>query len=185
VDIPYADNENPRQRLDLYLPLTSKSERPLPLVVFIHGGAFLAGDRKPDPLPGDPCGIRLMLARVASGKYAGASVGYRLSPVATWPAQIQDCKAAIRWLRANARSTGLTRPLRRHGPPPRAGTCGVLGTCGGVGRRWMATGSHIGESSRVAAFVAESGRTDFGAARTRNARRLAAAKLFGGSLPTN
>ncbi len=188
LDIPYADNENPRQRLDLYLPLTSKSERPLPLVVFIHGGAFLAGDRKPDPLPGDPCGIRLMLARVASGKYAGASVGYRLSPEATWPAQIQDCKAAIRWLRANARTYGID--------PARIGVMGtsagghlaaVLGTSGGVAEMDGKLGSHLGESSRVACVVDEYGPTDFLELHGRDNRSpdTPAAKLIGGPLPDN
>ena len=45
VDIPYADTENSRQRLNLLLPKTRCTERPLPVIVYIHGGAWLAGDR--------------------------------------------------------------------------------------------------------------------------------------------
>src|SRR5262245_11128156 len=45
ADVPYAGTDNPRQRLDLLLPKTPKGERPLPVIVYIHGGAWLAGSR--------------------------------------------------------------------------------------------------------------------------------------------
>jgi len=98
-DIPYADNDNPRQTLDLFLPKTRKSDKPLPLVVFIHGGAWMAGSKNG--------GLRMVAPYVESGQYAGASIGYRLSQEAIWPAQIHDCKAAIRWLKANAKKHNL------------------------------------------------------------------------------
>jgi len=46
ADIPYASTDNPRQRLDLFLPKSPEGEGPLPVVVFIHGGAWRAGDRR-------------------------------------------------------------------------------------------------------------------------------------------
>ena len=95
LDLPYAATDNSRQRLDLYLPAKRKVDKPLPIVVFIHGGAWVAGDKRG--------GREMLLPLVESGDYAGVSVGYRLTGEAIWPAQIHDCKAAIRWLRANAK----------------------------------------------------------------------------------
>jgi len=93
-DLAYADTENPRQRLDLFLPRQPAVAGKLPLVVFIHGGGWQKGDRR--------SGLGMLAPLVASGRYAGASIGYRLTDEARWPAQIHDCKAAIRWLRGNA-----------------------------------------------------------------------------------
>jgi len=59
-------------------------------------GGWLAGDK-------DPC----LIARFALRGYAIASIEYRLSGEARWPAQIHDCKAAVRWLRAHAAEHGL------------------------------------------------------------------------------
>lgn len=93
-DLNYAGTTNPAQTLDLLRPKKSRGNRPLPLVVNIHGGAFKAGDKS--------MGVGELIALVSSGEYVGASINYRLSGEARWPAQIHDCKAAIRWLRANA-----------------------------------------------------------------------------------
>ncbi len=154
LDVPYAATENPRQRLDLYVPKAVKNEKPLPLVVFIHGGAFRAGDKR----SGWPMIARL----VTSGEYAGASVGYRLSGEITWPAQIHDCKAAIRWLRANAKKYNVD--------PDRIGVIGtsagghlvaMLGTSGSVAELEGKIGAHTDVSSRVSCVVDEFGPTDF------------------------
>ncbi|MBS0275041.1 MAG: alpha/beta hydrolase [Proteobacteria bacterium] len=87
--------------LDLYLPpakLASPSAG-VPLVVYIHGGAWLAGNRRHNtPFTDFPA----VLASLAARGYAVASLEYRLSGEAKFPAQIQDVKAAIRWLRAHA-----------------------------------------------------------------------------------
>jgi acetyl esterase/lipase len=154
LDIPYAATENPRQRLDLYLPKAPASQKPLPLVAFIHGGAFRAGDKR----TGWPMIARL----VTSGEYAGASIGYRLSGEVTWPAQIHDCKAAIRWLRANAKKYNID--------PDRIGVIGtsagghlvaMLGTSGNVAELEGTLGENRETSSRVACVVDEFGPTDF------------------------
>lgn len=184
-DLPYADTAHPRQRLDLYLP-ESPQTTPLPLVVFFHGGAFLWGNRKPESSPGDPCGLDLLLAMVADGDYAAASVGYRLSPDALWPAQIHDAKAAIRWLRANAADHGLD--------PGRIGVLGtsagghlaaMLGTSSGVASLEGNLGRHLHVSSRVTCVVDEYGPTDFLALHGPDnyAPDTPAAKLIGGPLP--
>ncbi|HYW80844.1 MAG TPA: alpha/beta hydrolase fold domain-containing protein, partial [Thermoguttaceae bacterium] len=98
-DIPYAETDNPRQCLDLYLPKEPASDGPLPVVAWIHGGAWLAGDKRG--------GQGRLAELVAGGNYAGVSIGYRLTGEAIWPAQIHDCKAAIRWIRANAKRYNL------------------------------------------------------------------------------
>ena len=98
ADLRYAD-ASPVQTLDLYLP-HAHAVAPLPLVVVIHGGAFLMGDKRSE--------ITAIPALLERG-YAIASIGYRLSGEATFPAAGQDCKAGLRWLsRACATSTAST-----------------------------------------------------------------------------
>ncbi|MEZ5952001.1 MAG: alpha/beta hydrolase [Planctomycetaceae bacterium] len=88
-DIPYIVAGDDAQRLDLYLPETPP-KAPLPLIVHIHGGGWRSGNKFPCPV----------VPLVGHG-YAVASVEYRFSQQALFPAQIQDCQAAIRWLRAH------------------------------------------------------------------------------------
>ena len=99
LDLSYAGNENPRQKLDLLLPKARVSDERLPVLAYIHGGAFKGGNKRG--------GHRHLMKYVASGKFAGVTIAYRLSGEAIWPAQIHDCKAGIRWIRANAEKYGL------------------------------------------------------------------------------
>jgi acetyl esterase/lipase len=146
ADIAYAGTDNPRQRLNLLLPMTPKDKRPLPVIVYIHGGAWLGGDRSG--------GHGRLAGHVAGGEYAGVSVGYRLTREAIWPAQIHDCKAAIRWIRANAKKHNLD--------PDKIGVMGdsagghlvaMLGTSGGVKDLEGNLGPHKDVSSRVQCVV--------------------------------
>ena len=76
-DVPYVTNGHESQKLDLYLPREGKN---LPLIIRIHGGAWLSGSKdweKPEDF-------------IRNG-YAVASIGYRLSQHAKFPAQIEDC----------------------------------------------------------------------------------------------
>ena len=154
ADISYADNDNPRQKLDLFLPVKRQGTKPLPVLVFIHGGAWKAGNRTD--------GARLLEPFVLSGNYAGVSVGYRLTNEAQWPAQIHDCKAAIRWIRAHAKEHGLD--------PDRIGVWGssagghlvsILGTSGDVPELEGRLGSNLKQSSRVSCVVTFYGPEDF------------------------
>jgi acetyl esterase/lipase len=95
---PYANNDNLRQAVDVYQSL-SPLKTNLPLLIFIHGGGWRSGSKD--------SGIRHLSAYVRSGNYVGATIGYRLSAEAQWPAQIHDCKAAIRYLKANADTFGF------------------------------------------------------------------------------
>ena len=145
-DVAYAGTTNPRQTLDLMLPKTPKGDKPLPVVVNVHGGAWLQGDKSR--------GVGQIMPLVASGEYAGVSINYRLSGEAPWPAQAFDCKAAIRWVRANA--------AKYHLDPDRIGVVGgsagghlvaFLGTSGGVEEVEGDLGPNSGLSSKVRCVV--------------------------------
>src|SRR5262245_44043518 len=90
ANLEYAKVGDKNLLLDLYLP--EKDEGPMPVIVGIYGGAWLAGRKE------QAQGIRL-----AGRGYAVATFNYRLSGEATFPAQIEDCKAVVRWLRASAK----------------------------------------------------------------------------------
>lgn len=95
MGVPYAAT-SPSQTLDLYLPAPTGS--PAPLVVLIHGGAFAMGDSSME--------AQKAQALVDAG-FAVASINYRLSGEALFPAGAQDAKAAVRFLRANAEEYGI------------------------------------------------------------------------------
>jgi len=99
LDLDYAGTNHPRQRLDLFLPEHPVGEGPLPLVIFIHGGAWQSGSKER--------GEARLAPLLETGRYAGAAIGYRLTDEVIWPAQLHDVKAAIRWLQAHAEEYGL------------------------------------------------------------------------------
>jgi arylsulfatase A len=80
--------------LDLFLP--EKQTGPLPVVMWVHGGGWVAGSKENCPL-----------LWLATEGYAVASIDYRLATEAQWPAQMLDCRAAVRWLRSNAKKYNL------------------------------------------------------------------------------
>ncbi|TAH19253.1 MAG: alpha/beta hydrolase [Cytophagales bacterium] len=96
LDVPYA-KLSVSQKLDIYLP--NEGEGNFPVIISIHGGAFKFGDKADGQL--NP-----MLEGLKRG-YAVVSINYRLSGEAIYPAQIQDVKAAIRFIRANAKTYKL------------------------------------------------------------------------------
>lgn len=91
LDIPYC-SQSPLQVLDLYLP--ENAPMPYPLIIHIHGGAFANGNQRED-------NVIPMLRGLKRG-YAVASIQYRRSREALFPAQVWDAKAAVRFLRSNA-----------------------------------------------------------------------------------
>ena len=88
-DLEYARVGDKSLLLDLYLPKDAKG--PFPVVVWVHGGGWKNGSKERCP------GVWL----VEHG-FAVASINYRLTDEGQWPAQIDDCRAAVRWLRKNA-----------------------------------------------------------------------------------
>jgi acetyl esterase/lipase len=145
-DLAYVPGGHERQKLDLYLPPTGSR---WPLVVAIHGGAFRMGDKG-----GEPAG-----AFVARG-FAVAAINYRLSQHAVFPAQIEDCKAAVRWLRANAAQYGYDPDrVASYGASAGGHLAAMLGTAGDVAA--FDVGANPGVSSRVQTVVDFFGPTDF------------------------
>ena len=103
ADIIYSQPLHYRPlRLDLYRPNTRKA--PLPLIVHVHGGAWMTGTKRHGgPIKDFPA----VLAQFAARGFAIASVEYRLDGEAPFPAAIQDVKTAIRFLRFHAREYGI------------------------------------------------------------------------------
>jgi acetyl esterase/lipase len=93
-NLSYGTAHKERNALDLFVP---KSEKPVPLIVWVHGGAWAAGSKD----GGNPA------MKFLEQGYAVAAINYRLSQHAVYPAQIQDCKEAIRFLRAGAKKYNL------------------------------------------------------------------------------
>ncbi|MFK5922974.1 MAG: alpha/beta hydrolase [Verrucomicrobiota bacterium] len=89
-DLEYSRPDSGALLLDLYLP-EKKSKRPLPVVIWVHGGGWKAGSKNRTPA-----------AYLAQHGFAVASINYRLLDVAQWPSQINDCYASVRWLRSQA-----------------------------------------------------------------------------------
>jgi acetyl esterase/lipase len=170
-DLEYVPRGHERQKLDLYLP-----EQPagaLPLVVWIHPGGWQSGSKE-----------QLRALNLTTQGYAVASINHRLLQHALFPAQIHDCKAAIRWLRAHAKDYRVD--------PNRIGVWGsssggtlaaLLGTSGGVKEVEGTEGENLDQSSRVQAVCDWFGPSDVKAlVATNPAAYSAMAKALGSSL---
>ncbi len=143
-DIVYAAYGERKVLLDLYLPKKPSSDK-IPCILVIHGGGWRMGDKTK---------FAAQAAYLADQGFAAACIGYRLLPEVTFPAPIVDCKAAVRWVRANAAKHGID--------PDRIGATG--GSAGGHLTAMLASshkvaalegdGGHPGVSSRIQAAVA-------------------------------
>jgi len=151
LDIPYA-GLSPLQKLDIYLPDEGKG--PFPVIVSIHGGAFMGCDKADMQV--------LPMLEGLKRDYAVVAVNYRLSWEAIFPALVHDVKAAVRWIRANAR--------QYHFDPNRIAAWG--GSAGGYLSSMLGTSAGISEledlslgnpdrPSNVQAVVDWFGPTDF------------------------
>lgn len=148
ANLTYASGSS--HALDLWVP---NGKGPFPVVVYIHGGAWLEGDRS----EGDP-----IAEHMAPRGYAVASLDYRLSQVAKFPAQIQDVKAAVRWLRAHAADYDLdVARFASWGASAGGHLAMLLGTSGGVASLEDPNQGNPTQSSRVQAVVDWFGPTDF------------------------
>ncbi len=145
-DVAYVTDGHERQKLDLYVPDTEEN---LPLIIWVHGGAWRGGDK-----------THYVRMEYLKAGYAGASINYRLSQHAVFPAQIEDVKAAVRWLRMNAETYRLD-PNRFAAWGSSAGghLVAMLGTAGDVAE--FEVGENLKVSSRVQAVVDYFGPTDF------------------------
>jgi acetyl esterase/lipase len=151
LDVPYSI-KSPAQKLDVYLP--DEGEGLFPVILSIHGGAFKSGDK------GDGQ-VTPMLEGLKRG-YAVVSINYRLSGEAIWPAQINDVKAAVRWVRANAKQYKLNPDkIASWGGSAGGHLSSVVGTSGNVKELEDLSQGNADQSSRVQAVVDWFGPTDF------------------------
>lgn len=145
-NLPYVSQGHDRQQLDLYIP---NGDGPFPLLVWIHGGAWRAGSKN-----------RARGQEWLDKGVALASINYRLSQHAIFPAQIEDCKAAIRWLKAHAAKYHLnTDRLVVWGASAGGHLVALLGTTGET--RQFDVGEHLDQSSAVTGVMDWYGPTDF------------------------
>ena len=148
-NIPDVENGHRNQILDLFLP-EQPSSKPLPLMIWIHGGAWSGGSHSSPPV----------LYLVSKG-FAVASIQHRFSSDAIWPAQSYDCKAAIRFLRANATKYNFDPGHFGVGGDSSGGhLAAFVGTSGDV-KELEGNLGNTNVSSRVQAVVDWFGPTDF------------------------
>lgn len=173
-DIEYARAGDVALRLDLHRPDALNP----PLIVYVHGGAWRAGSKADVPIAG-------LLQR----GFAIASVDYRLSTQAQFPAQIHDIKAAIRFLRANAARYHInTSRIAVIGSSAGGHLAALVGLTNGHPELEGRVGDHLEQSSDVQCLVSFFGAsnlqsilgqsTDFGLT-----VRIPALKLLLGDLP--
>jgi len=150
-DLEYARAGDISLKLDLYLP---KTKGPHPLIAWFHGGTFKEGDKSQI--------FWTPLMHQTERGYAIASINYRLSTQAAFPALIQDAKAAIRWLRANAGKYDINAERIVVGGESAGGyLAAFLGTTGDVTIFDRFPMANSKQSARVQGVVDFYGPTDF------------------------
>jgi acetyl esterase/lipase len=160
--VDYGGANDSSQKLDIYMP--TGGAKPYAAVVWIHGGRFSSGSRT-------EANAAQLAGIIGPLGAAVVSIDYRLSGIAQWPAQIQDCKAAVRWIRAHA-STYNFDPNRIGAAGGSAGghLASFLGVAGNVGVTTVGSatmdlegsvGGSTAFSSAVQAVVDMYGLSDF------------------------
>jgi acetyl esterase/lipase len=171
--IEYANPDGQHLQLDLARP--KAGDGPFPAIVCIHGGGFRAGKRE---------GYDAQCVRLAQHGYVALTITYRLAPKYQFPAAVHDCKAAVRWVRANAAKYKID--------PQRVGVMG--GSAGGhlaqflgvtAGVKEVEGQDHPGPSSAVACVVNDYGPSDFTKSYGKSVDAAEVLPLFlGGTLET-
>ncbi|MFK8111747.1 MAG: alpha/beta fold hydrolase [Rubripirellula sp.] len=176
LDVTYARYGDRTLKMDLYRPKDAWGE--LPAIVCIHGGGWQKGSK---------INHRKVAQELAARGFVTASISYRLSGEATFPAHIQDCKAAVRYLRANAKDLGIdSDTIGAIGHSAGGHLAALLATSGGV-RELEGSGGNSKFSSAIQAVVPMGAQTDLLSQRTRDIsaspdRGVIWRKFLGGSL---
>ncbi len=174
TDIEYARIGGVVLKLDLHRP---QAVNP-PLIVYVHGGAWRAGSKSDVPI-----------AALLDHGFAIASVDYRLSTQAVFPAQIHDIKAAIRFLRAKAAEFRLnTKKIAIIGSSAGGHLAALVGVTNGHKVLEGRIGEHLDQSSRVDAIVSLYGASNLQSILAQSTEfgltvRIPALKLLLGDLP--
>ena len=171
-DVTYCTNGGVALKLDVYL--AKKTSNAAPCAVYIHGGGWQGGSKSGGSW------MAPVTSELLKRGYVVAAVDYRLAPDFQWPAYIHDCKAAIRFLRANAKKFNLD--------PNRIGAWGtsagghlvaLLGTADASAKL---EGEHyLDQSSRVQAVVDMFGPSDIPLLASEAQHRERGTKIFGGT----
>lgn len=176
-DVAFARVDGKELKLDLHLPT---GPRRGPLIVWVHGGAWRSGSRAGMPL-----------GRLVEEGYAIASVDYRLSTEAKFPAQIHDLKAAIRFLRANGSRWQLTnQPIVIAGDSAGAHLAALVGVSNGHPELEGSVGDDRGQRSDVQGIISFYGASDLTTILDQSTPfglgvRIPALELLLGGQPTN
>jgi acetyl esterase/lipase len=150
----YARYGEREMLLDLWRP--KAANRPLPAIICVHGGGWFKGDRR---------SMANLAQALAAKGYVTATISYRLSGEAKFPAAIQDCKAAVRFLRANAAKFGIqSDSIGVTGLSAGGHLAALLSTSGGV-KELEGEGGNADQSSAVQACVAMGAQSDLESAR--------------------
>ena len=148
-DLVYGKGGDQDMMLDLALP---DAKEPRPCIVCIHGGGWRGGKRQ------DMSAVAKLLAE---NGFVAAMVSYRLTPKDQFPAQIHDCKAAVRWLRANADKYQIQKDrIGAVGASAGGHLVCLMGTAD-ANAKLEGDGGHPDQSSQVQAVVSYFGPTDF------------------------
>ena len=131
--------------------MPAEGDGPFPAVVFVHGGGWTGGTRQ---------GHAGSCVRAAKAGYVAVTITYRLAPAFRFPAQVEDAKAAVRWLRANAKRFKVDADhIGAAGDSAGGHLVSFLGTTSGSGK-FEGTGGNAGVSSGVEAVVDYYGPSD-------------------------
>ena len=150
-DIAYSPDGNVKHKLDILRPKNPPKD-PMPVIVWIHGGGFVSGSKTDG---------RSRLVRFVEQGYLGVTIDYRFAYEAVFPAQLQDCKCAIRFLRAHAKEYNLDADhIGVWGGSAGGNLVAMVGVTGGV-EEFEGDGGWEKESSRVQAVCDYYGMTDF------------------------
>ena len=144
TDVAYGKGSGHDLTLDLFLPKEAMKRRPMPGMIFMHGGGWSGGTRTQ---------FHWQSAHLAAEGIVSACISYRFSGEAKYPAAVEDAKCAVRWMRASAKELNVD--------PDRIG-CGGGSAGGHVAamlattphlKKLQGTGGHEGVSSRVCLAV--------------------------------
>lgn len=178
LNLRYSDEDCKACTLDLAMP-SSRNPEPRPAIVVIHGGGWLEGDKSSfataeHQVPGN-------IVDFARLGFVAATINYRLSGEAPFPAALDDCRCAVRWLRAHA--------LKYHVDVNRIGAYG--NSAGGhlalmlammpVAEGLDEQGRHADQSSRVQAAASDSGPLDLIRQHRQDQLRAVIEKFMGGA----